>query len=217
MSLLTLRQLDVTPPGYWRYPRYGADDSDDIPPERRFIVGGDFQDLVKKVAEFRIINSLPLGKPEEEIPDWICRHTEAACRPASPAKAMPGVKVDGRHVARFLMAAKEWVKSDEIVSQEEAETRAEQCAGCQWNVEIIDGNCFGCFGLMAKIMQIIGQRQTRMDSCLKFCGKCGCSLPVVAFTPMHVLDRAHANSDFAGVETGQVDNDGTRATCWRGK
>lgn len=205
--MLLIKDRFTTPPGYWRFQQEGS-------PEP--IRGGDYGDLLAKVADYRIINSLPLGDVEAEVNDWLCRNTGAKCVPANPAKPMPGRKARGQDVATFLRALAQWVRSDEVVSQDEAEKRAEVCAGCTWNVESID-SCLGCFGLLARIMQIIGNRKTRMDSVLKFCGRCGCSLPVVAFAPMAALDRAHSNADFKGVETGQTEGDGTPTLCWRGK
>jgi hypothetical protein len=208
MPLLTLKQLDVTPPGYWHFPRYPDADGDDIPAERRYIIGGDFQDLVKRVAEFRIINSLPLGKPEEEISDWICRHTEAPCRPANPPEAMPGRKARGADVARFLMAMGAWMKHGGHVSQEEADRRSETCGNCQFRTTIDDGACFGCFGLMAKVMAIIGNRKARFADEQSFCGVCGCNVAAQAWVPIDILARAHKLEDFP-------EDTGNGTPCWK--
>lgn len=208
MPLLTLKQLDITPPGYWRFPRHWPEARDDLPPEQRYITGGDFADLVHKVTEFRIINQRPLGKPEEEIPDWICRNTEAACKPAAPAKLMPGVKASGWMVARFLKAMASWMINGGHVDDAEANRRAEICANCQWNTEIGDGACSGCFGLTARVMQVIGGRKTRFDDSLRFCGICGCSNAVSAYVPIDILSRAHNLNDFP------VDC-GNGIKCWK--
>lgn len=214
MPSLALRDLMTTPPGYWRYPRYGAEDSADIPAERRFILGGDFQDLVARVSEFRIINKLPLGNPEEEIQDWICRNTEADCRPANPAKAMPGRKARGADVARFLKAMGAWMLNGGHVSQEEADRRAEICGNCQFRTTIDDAGCFGCFGLMAKVMAIIGNRKARFADEQSFCGVCGCSVPAQVFVPLDILGRAHKLEDFPA-ETGAINSIGEPVPCWK--
>lgn len=214
MPLLRLRNPMETPPGYFKYPRHPDRPITNDPKD--YIIGGDLVNLIAKVSEFRIINRIPLGDVDAEVSDWLCRHSGAPCAPAKPRDMQPGRKARGGDVARFLKAAVEWIRSDEIVPQEEAERRAEACAGCKWNVLIDDASCLGCFGMAARIMQIIGQRRTRMNEVLKFCGRCGCSLPVVAFAPMQVLDRAHSNADFKGVETGQVEGD-KPVLCWRGE
>lgn len=213
--MLRLRSTAEVPSGYWRFPRWP--DRPLTNSAKDYIIGGDFPDLIFKITEWRIINSLPLGDIEAEAMDWLCRNSSAPCAPAKPKDMQAGHKASGGDVARFLMAMAAWVKSAEIVPQEEAERRAEACAGCRFNTMVDDGACLGCFGLMARIMRIIGTRRTRMDDALKFCGKCGCSLPVVAFTPMHVLNRAHPNADFKGVETGQFEQDGKPVMCWRGQ
>jgi len=202
------------PPGYWRYPRYPDNDDPSMPEERRFIRGGDFQDLVKRVTEFRIINSLPLGKPEEEIPDWICRHTEAACKPANPAKQMPGMKARGGMVARFLWAMSAWMVHGGHVEQSEADRRSEICANCQFRTTMDDANCFGCFGLMAKVMAIIGNRKARFVNEEAFCGVCGCNCSVQAFVPLEILGRAHKLEEFPE-DTGARDENGTPIPCWK--
>lgn len=214
MPLLKLKNPFETPPGYFRFPRHVDRPLTDNPKD--YVIGGDLADLIFKVTQFRTINRLPLGDVEAEVGDWLCRHSGAPCVPANIPAPQPGRKVRGGDVARFLGAMAEWVRSAEIVPQEEAEQRAEACAGCKWNSPTDDAACLGCFGLMARIMRVIGQRRTRMDGILKFCGRCGCSLPVVVFAPAAVLDRAHRNADFKTTETGQVDAEGKPIMCWRG-
>lgn len=204
MPLLRLRSPQETPPGYWRFPRHpGVDDG-------QFIYGGDIVDLTKKVLEYRVNNGLQLGNPEEEIQDWLCRNTGAPCAPARPKSDVMPVKASGTAVARFLVAMASWLASSGVVTQEEADRRAEICAGCRWNVPIDDQICFGCFSLTARIMQAIGNRTTKFTDALEFCGKCGCSLKTTAWAPLEVLDKAHKNSDFIGVDTGIPDT-----PCWR--
>lgn len=215
MPLLRLRNTMETPPGYWKFPRWPDRPLTNDPKD--YIIGGDLVNLIAKVSEFRIINRMPLGDVDADVNDWICRNSGAPCAPAKPKDMQPGRKARGGDVAAFLRAAVEWIRPNEIVSQDEAEKRAEACAGCKWNVAIDDSSCLGCYGMAARVMRIIGQRKTRMDAILKFCGRCGCSLPVVAFAPMNVLDRAHSNADFKDVETGQTESDGTPTLCWRGE
>lgn len=210
MNLLLQNTMRI-PSGGWRYPRniehdgqkYGKPISDG-----QFITGGDFPELVYRVGEFRIINNIPLGDPEAEVNDWLCRNTGAKCSPAKPAAGF-AKPPSGAAIVRFLAAMAKWFVSGDSVSQEEAERRAEICAGCRFNLPPADFSCFGCFGLFARIAAIIGERKTRMNESLRFCGHCGCSLPVVVFTPIALLDRTHANSDFP-TDIGQGEQ-----PCWR--
>lgn len=214
--MLKLRDKMAVPPGYWRFPRRWIIENDRyISPvdDGDFIFGGDYPQLVDRVVEYRIINTLPLGDADSEVQDWICRNTGASCAPERPKSTEPRRRARGRDVATFLQAMAEWVKSDEIVPQEEAERRAEICGGCRFNVEIDDGACMGCFGLTARIMRIIGQRKTRVDSVLKFCAECGCSGAVMAFVPMTILNKAHVGESFTDNTGQQVD--GVPVPCWR--
>lgn len=212
MPRLKIKNRWITPQGGWRYPRWP--DKPLTGKYSDFIFGGTLDDLVVKIHEFRIINNLDLGDPAAEAMDFLCRSANGPkCAPANPAKPMPGVKAKGAMVARFISAMIAWMQQGGGVVQEEAERRATICAGCCYNVPVDDVNCFGCFGLFSKIMQVIGDRKTKMDSLLQFCGHCGCSLKIVAFTPMEILNRSHPNADFPE-DTGQVE-DGAPIPCWR--
>lgn len=171
------------------------------------IRGGDLPDLTHKVSTYRIINSLPLGDPEAEIQDWLCRNAGAACVPAKQVAPAPGAKANGAMVARFLNAMLQWMLHGGWVEQEEAERRAEICAGCPWNNYLDDAACFGCFGLSEKVLKIIGNRKTRLDDSLRFCSRCGCSNAVSVFVPMDILARAHKLEEFPDDVGGQP--------CWK--
>lgn len=213
MPLLKLANPQESPPGYFRYPRHPDRPLTTNPAD--FIWGGDLQDLIAKIHAFRVTNQLPLGDPESECQDWLCRVAGAVGRPANPAKRAPGVKASGAMVARFLSAMVAWGIKGGSVTQEEAERRASICAGCKFNVQIDDAAlCLGCFGLAARVMQIIGDRRSKLDDSLQFCGACGCSLKVVPFVPLDILNRAHLNSDFT-TDTGQTEADGAPIPCWR--
>lgn len=209
MPLLRLKNPAETPPGYWTYPRHPERPTTSDPND--FIWGGDLQNLVAKVHEFRVINGLPLGDPEAEIQDYICRTRGAQCVPANPAKPLPGRKARGGDVARFLSAMASWMENGGYVEQDEAERRAEICAGCQYNTPVDDAGCFGCFGLAARVMQVIGNRKTRLDGSLQFCGVCGCNNAVQAFVPMDVLAKAHKLEQFPE----DIGLPGQKIPCWK--
>lgn len=194
MPLLKLKYQNETPPGYWRFPRKPELSSSSDP--RDFIWGGDLQDLIAKVHSYRVANGLDLGSPEQEVQDWICRNTGAQCLPANPPTPVPGRKARGADVARFMSAMVSWMKSNETVPQAEAESRAELCSNCIYNADVDDAGCLGCFGMAARVMTIIGDRNTRVSSALKFCNVCGCSNAVQAFVPMSVLAKAHKLEEF---------------------
>lgn len=211
---LKLRNSAETPPGYFRFPMHPESWKPSDDPQKSLLFGGDIDDLTKKVLEFRITNGLQLGNIEEEIHDWLCRNTGARCRPAPPKDPLGWLRAKGDEIARFLKAMSIWAVNGGYVEQEEAEKRAETCASCRYNVLQDDSICFGCFGYLARVMQIIGNRTTRMNDSLKFCGICGCSNSVSVFVPLDVLGRAHRNLDFPD-DIGQVDADGKPVPCWK--
>lgn len=201
---LRLVESHVTPPGYWQVTE--ADGT--------VITGGDIGDLIGNVTDYRIANNIPLGDVEADTHEFICRHTEARCRPAKPQGGLATIKPSAIAVARFLKAMTAWLKSSGTVEQEEAERRAEICAGCRFQANLDDANCFGCFQLAARIMQAIGSRRTRMDESLKFCSICSCANSVSVFAPLDVLQRAHAGLEFPE-DTGQRDENGNPVPCWK--
>lgn len=209
--MLRLRNTLRVPQNGWIFPRHWTLENGKytapINDGAELIKGGDFPQLVERIVEYRVINNLPLGDASAEAQDWICRHSGAPCVPANVGRGMLAKIPSGADLARFLYAMAEWMRADDVVPQEEAERRAEICAGCPFNCQIADQACFGCFGLLARIMRIIGQRKTRMDQTIKFCGHCGCSLHVVVFAPLGILNRTHANDTFPEDIGGQP--------CWR--
>jgi len=203
----------VVPPNGWRVDKLFRTPSPGAPSD--YIFGGDLDDLCKNVTAYRISNNLDIDNIELRCQDWICKSTQARCQPANPARPIDqGAHISGTAIARFLAAMAAWVVNGGQVGQEEAERRASICAGCKFNQHAPESGCSGCFGLAARVMRVIGDRTTRMDDLLKFCGNCGCSLHVVPFVPIEILDRAHKNEDFP-METGQFEPDGTPIPCWR--
>lgn len=203
--MLRLKNPKETPSGYWRFPR---DPSSPRRDEQAMIYGGDLDTLVARISEYRIINEIPLGDPRAEAEDFLCRETNAECLPVRPRGFFAGMLVKGEDLARFVSALAAWMTSADVVPQEEAERRAEICLGCKFHSNLSESSCAGCYGLAGRIAGIIGGRKTRLDSDLKFCGICSCSLQVVVYAPLRILDRAHKLSSFPS-------NVGDGNPCWQ--
>ncbi len=94
-------------------------------------------------------------------------------------------------VMRALDTAADWWRSEEAVTQEQANRRAETCRGCKFNTEVHAGGCASCTGifqkLAAKVFGFIGNRSTPHDKFLGACGICKCSLPEMIWTPLDAL------------------------------
>lgn len=206
MALLKLRNSRETPNGMWRYPRNPSNPSR---AEKDMIFGGDIDHLVARVSEYRIINELPLNDVRADVEDFLCRETGADCSPVRP-RGLSGLKVFGADLARFVSAMASWVTSADMVPQEEAERRAEICASCKMNQPLSDVACAGCYGLAGRILAIIGDRRTRMENVLEYCGVCSCANKIQVFAPLAVLNRAHKLSDFP---SNIGDANGT--PCWK--
>lgn len=190
--MLKLRTSWVTPQGGWRFPRFV---DRPIADPNNLIRGGDLPDLIRRVTEFRVANGMDIGDLPALVEDFMCRVSNADCVPLAPRK--PGRKARGGDVARFLYAMTLWATKGGFVPQEEAEERAETCANCDRNQEIDDSKiCEGCFGFASRVLAIIGNRKTRVDSALKFCNECGCANSIQAFVPMEILARVHRLEDF---------------------
>lgn len=205
MALLKIKRLNEVPQGGWRFPR---DPQSNRMDDAAMVFGGDFGDLVKNVAEYRIINQLPLGNVGEEIHKWMCQNISVECVPDIPRGFASGLLVRGAELARFIAAMAAWMTSSDTVPQEEAERRAVICSSCRYNVELGDVSCAGCYGLAGHILEIIGNRQTRMENNLRYCGNCHCSNRVQVFAPLAILNRAHKLSGFP-----EDIGDGT--PCWQ--
>jgi len=207
MPLLKLSNPKITPPGYWRVDKDLRTPTPGEPSD--YIYGGDLEDLCKKFSDYRISNNLQLGDTQAQVEDWICRNSASKCRPSNPPKPEGDVKARGAMVAQFFRYMAQRFQSSEVVSQEEAERRAEICANCRFNVRVDDAGCVGCFGLAARIVALIGENKTKLDSSLFFCGICGCSNTVSVFAPLPVLEKIYNPADFP------EDVNGSGTPCWK--
>jgi hypothetical protein len=87
----------------------------------------------------------------------------------------------------FFSKVWDWWKAGECVSQEEADRRAEICAGCALNQRAYLPGCGGCSDLGARIFKFIGDKKTKQDASLQSCGHCGCQNSVIVWAPLEAL------------------------------
>jgi len=167
MSLLRLKYSKITPPGYWKVDKHLRTPSPGNSTD--YVYGGDLQDLCQKFAEYRIANNLQLGDTQAQVEDWICRNTQSQCRPANPPRTEGDVKASGAMVVQFFRYMAARFRSSDIVTQEEAERRAEICANCRFNVRVDDaelgvaGEVLGLRELA--VVQPADQPQNHVDVC----------------------------------------------------
>lgn len=171
------------------------------------IRAGTFNDLVISVMNYRIANMLPVEDVRREVEEWICRNTKARCRVLSPpANAVREITVSD--VWRWLKTMAAWTKNLTLVSQEEADARAEKCAGCTKQADAV--GCWGCSQLSEKVFSLIGFRRTRFDAQLKSCSVCGCNNASQAWVPLDVLKKASGNLEYPE----QINGEGS-PPCWK--
>lgn len=179
--MLHLRSLDVGPPGGWRF----------VEPATGVVVTAiTFASLVGKAAQHRQNMQIP-ADPEWRLDEIV---ENSVCEALSPADRMAycetGVRqrsaVGWREVLSFLKTAVSWVATGaELVTQEEAERRANICAGCPLNVSV--GGCAPCRVTVEEFRTTVLQRSTSHDAGLQACGVCGCELKTAVHLPLENL------------------------------
>jgi len=134
------------------------------------------------------------------IPEnWKELAMDQACRFFPPGWAMyedgavPRGFIDLRFSLEDLMHGTrvmvDWtLKGRNVVSQEEADQRAETCSRCFANLDIT--GCVSCYNLVGMIMDVTGQRQTNAEAALKSsCGVCKCSAKAQVWVPVESLEK----------------------------
>jgi hypothetical protein len=91
-------------------------------------------------------------------------------------------------VYRFASSVKKWMEGGmNFVSKEEAERRAAICASCHYNKPV--GVCWGCHDALKWVGERIGWPETKRDSELRGCVKCGCVLRLKIHLPLDAIDN----------------------------
>lgn len=168
--------MRVTSPGRgtankWRYAQ----------PETGVVFTGfSYWQVSNAVREHRSAMGLDLAEGwEERFQDDLCKQNEQV--PCTGRKANVSkryLKMDD--IRRFFVTMKNW-KGD-TVSQEEAERRAKICITCPFNV-VVQG-CWGCSNILKKVVELVGNKQTSLDSALESCKVCGCVLRAKVWLPL---------------------------------
>jgi len=168
--------MKVTSPGRgtsnkWRY----------VQPETGVVFTGfSYWQVFNDVSAHRNAMGLDLAEGwEDRFQDDLCKQNEQV--PCTGRKA----DVSKRHLQmadlqRFFALMASW-KGD-TVPQEEAERRAVICSTCPLNVTV--QGCWGCAGMIKKVVSLVGNKQTSRDSALESCKVCGCVLRAKVWLPL---------------------------------
>lgn len=175
-----IKEKNTTPPGGWRFLEMRS---------KMWHRSHSFQGLVQKVIQHREVNGYPPGNPEAEVEEFICDIEPGSCTKGLSKPPARAIKI--QDVLRFTktMAQHVW-QGGELVSQEEANRRAEICASCVYNVPT-DG-CEGCHnpGISKAIKDMLGVKTTEHTDSLQTCWWCGCFNKVQIWFHINVLRKA---------------------------
>lgn len=160
--------------------------------EGQRVNGGDWDDLVNNCYKLTVsLGKVPPPDLPKQIENILCSRLAGNenCVPCSSIRQSLGFGAIVRWVrAMYEFAAK---NKFELVSQEEANRRAETCAKCP--MQISTSGCWGCKGIAGLIPAIAGAKTTPYDNQLKACGICGCYNAVSVHLPVGVQQDAHLN------------------------
>ena len=155
----------------WRY----------VQPETGVVFTGfSFWQVSNDVRQHRAAMKLDLSEGwEERFQDELCQQNEQV--PCTGRK----ISVKKRRLTlldlrRFFITMTNW--KGNMVDQAEADRRANICSTCPLNVTV--KGCWGCAGLMKKVVELVGNKQTSRDATLESCKVCGCVLRAKVWLPL---------------------------------
>lgn len=151
--------------------------------EGQIVRGGDWLDLLSNCNKLTIgLGRVPPPDLPLHIENALCERIGSGCVPCTKVKQTLGFGAIVRWVRAMYAFATQ--AKFELVSQEEAESRAEICARCP--MQISTSGCWGCKGIAGMLPAIAGARKTSHDPQLKACGVCGCYNAVAVHLPKEV-------------------------------
>jgi hypothetical protein len=172
------------PPGEWRYRH---------PITGLLLKHYDYRAFIKAYVNHCLANNIVLtGDWEDELISEMCIQNGwgKLCKPVSLDKVVRR-KLSLQAVLSFLNMIKSWAMQvlngrAAFVSQEEAERRANICAGCPNNVTL-QFSCGACMGGVMKLIHgVLGDRKTKNDYALGACLVCSCELKSAVHVPLDV-------------------------------
>lgn len=142
--------------------------------------------LAHEVKAHRQAMGYPVGPNfEVEIDEGVCKRQPHICIDENErnfrqrqrlgwAEVVDGTETLFRH----------FVAGSPLVSQEEAESRARVCAGCQYNVSF-KKPCGGLCGQLATLVnKVVGARLVSNAGAINSCALCGCYLNAAVWLPI---------------------------------
>lgn len=178
-----------SPPGQWRYT---------FPQDGTLIMGRSYEAWKTDIEKHYHRNGYPM--PE----DWVQQAEDQFCRlmPAGvcvyPDGSLPEVYVHSRVTLEDIVNGTKvlgaWAASGfALVSQEEADRRANICAACYANINV--PGCTSCSNIMGMVSEAVGAQKLQADAQLygKSCAYCHCASAANVWVPVEV--SRHGVSD----------------------
>jgi hypothetical protein len=155
---------------------------------RTWVRAPDYDNLFSLVREHRKVNNIPMGAFwQAEIEDQLCQSLPAGfCKEEHPAANRRNIlaRVGWSEVLHGTQTIVSWaVHGLKHVDQALADSRADVCSRCYYNVQIA-GLCGGCQHLQNLAAKFTGGRRTSSEPFLKACAVCKCSLSVKVWLPI---------------------------------
>lgn len=171
--------------------------------------GTTFEMVFNRVVASRKANGLPMGLDfATEVEGWLCEDHPSECderNPAIPRKPRELGMADVLNGTKVMLA--HFLGGSKVVSPEEAERRADICAGCRYNVPFRTP-CGGiCTELLAIVERVIKGRGTSKDASLQSCFICGCVLRAAVWTEIPIQCK--------GVDENMKKQFASVPNCWK--
>lgn len=150
------------------------------------LTGTMFDNLYMRAVAYRKANSIPIGLDfEQEIEDEVCRRYPNECEVNRRTLGIPSIAPGLYDVVRGSMAmVNHKIDGGQLVSQEEANRRAEICYRCPLRSQMTLP-CSRCVSALENVVGWITQhRSTPFDEKLSACGICKCFLSASVWLPL---------------------------------
>lgn len=175
-----------------------------------WLFAGDYRGLVENYREHLLTNKVAVPADiEGTVEELICSMTPHKWKNGCIFTDAQGfsLTVTYRLVKRWVKTMAALVKDGTLVSQEEAEARAQTCLNCRFRAPIT--GCKGCGqSLGGMITTLLIDRSTSYDDQLTACGVCGCAQKAMIHIGNETLDAGSGGLEYP-------ENIGNGQACWR--
>lgn len=149
------------------------------------VKGMNFESVYRAVVTERNANGAPVGLGlEDEVEQWICEAYPQECQLADtlnvPKRSWGMMDI----VRGTIVFAKRQITGESLVTQEEANRRAQICSTCKPYATEFHKPCAGLCSELVQLLSGIGNRATPHDNSVRSCSICGCWTKVAVWFPV---------------------------------